>query len=48
MSRIDMMSSIKRNLGLQSDIKVADKRVAGMARLMTRFEIHTLMICLLT
>src|SRR5690606_26893022 len=35
MSRIDMMSSIKRNLGLRSDIKVTDKRVAGMARLMT-------------
>ncbi len=35
MSRIDMMSSIKRNLGLRSDIKVRDKRVAGMARLMT-------------
>jgi Fic family protein len=35
MSRIDMMSSIKRNLGLRSDIKVTDKRVAGMARLIT-------------
>src|SRR5690606_36685907 len=35
MSRIDMISSIKRNLGLRSDIKVTDKRVAGMARLMT-------------
>ncbi|MCT1525337.1 Fic family protein [Sphingobacterium hotanense] len=35
MSRIDMMSSIKRNLGLRSDIKVTDKRVAGMATLMT-------------
>src|SRR5690606_28414442 len=35
MSRIDMMSSIKRNLGLRSDINVTDKRVAGMATLMT-------------
>jgi Fic family protein len=35
MSRIDMMSSIKRNLGLRSNTQVTDKRVAGMATLMT-------------
>lgn len=35
MSRIDMMTSIKHNLGLRSDINVTDKRVAGMATLMT-------------
>lgn len=35
MSRIDMMSSIKRNLGLQTEDKVKDRRVAGMATLMT-------------
>lgn len=35
MSRIDVMSSIKRNLGLKEDTKVFDKRVAGIAQLMT-------------
>lgn len=35
MSRIDVMSSIKRNLGLKDDIKVRDKRVIGIAQLMT-------------
>jgi Fic family protein len=35
MSREDVMSSIKRNLGLKDDKIVRDKRVAGVAKLMT-------------
>ena len=35
MSRIDVMSSIKRNLGLNDATKVSDKRVAGVTTLMT-------------
>jgi len=35
MSREDVMSSIKRNLGLRDDKIVSDKRVAGIAKLMT-------------
>ncbi|SKB41167.1 Fic family protein [Sphingobacterium nematocida] len=35
MSRVDVMSSIKRNLGLKDDTKVRDIRVAGIAQLMT-------------
>jgi len=35
MSREDVMSSIKRNLGLNDDHAVRDKRVAGVAKLMT-------------
>lgn len=35
MSRIDVMSSIKRNLGLKDDTKISDRRVAGIAALMT-------------
>lgn len=35
MSREDVMSSIKNNLGLQSYIPVKDKRVSGIAKLMT-------------
>jgi Fic family protein len=35
MSREDVMSSIKRNLGLKEDKIVRDKRVAGIAKLMT-------------
>ncbi|NGM61241.1 Fic family protein [Sphingobacterium sp. SGG-5] len=35
MSRVDVMSSIKRNLGLRDDTIVRDKRVAGIAELMT-------------
>lgn len=35
MSRIDMMSSIKQNLGLKNDSKISDKRVNGVATLMT-------------
>lgn len=35
MSRMDMMSSIKRNLGLSTDKNVTDKRVVGIATLMT-------------
>ncbi|MNK36660.1 Adenosine monophosphate-protein transferase SoFic [compost metagenome] len=35
MSREDVMSSIKKNLGLKDDKIVRDKRVAGIAKLMT-------------
>lgn len=35
MSREDLMSSIKRNLGIQGDVVVRDRRVAGIAKLMT-------------
>lgn len=35
MSREDVMSSIKKNLGLKDDKVVYDKRVAGVAKLMT-------------
>ncbi|WP_293300910.1 Fic family protein [Pedobacter sp. UBA4863] len=35
MSRADVMSSIKRNLGLKGTSVVHDKRVAGIAKLMT-------------
>lgn len=35
MSRDDVMSSIKNNLGLQKYIPVKDQRVSGMAKLMT-------------
>ena len=38
MSREDVMSSIKNNLGLQEHIPVKDNRVSGIAKLMT--EIH--------
>lgn len=34
MSRVDMMSSIKRNLGFKDSTIVRDKRVAGIAKLM--------------
>lgn len=36
MSRIDVMSSIKRNLGLKDNTRINDKRVAGIADLMTQ------------
>lgn len=35
MSREDVMSSIKRNLGLNDDAPVRDKRATGIAKLMT-------------
>ncbi len=35
MSREDVMSSIKKNLGIQGDVVVRDRRVAGVAELMT-------------
>lgn len=38
MSREDVMSSIKKNLGLQEYIPIKDKRASGIAKLMT--EIH--------
>lgn len=36
MSRIDMMSSIKQNLGIKNDSKISDKRVNGVATLMMK------------
>ncbi|MDH5826260.1 Fic family protein [Sphingobacterium faecium] len=36
LSRIDVMSSIKRNLGLTDNNTVSDKRVAGIAALMSK------------
>ncbi|WP_196936394.1 DUF4172 domain-containing protein [Sphingobacterium hungaricum] len=36
LSRTDVMSSIKRNLGLIDNTKVVDKRVAGVTELMTK------------
>lgn len=35
MSRVDVMSSIRKNLGINDDHKIADKRVSGVATLMT-------------
>ncbi|MGE8427418.1 MAG: Fic family protein [Sphingobacterium sp.] len=35
MSREDVMSSIKKNLGMQGDVVVRDRRVAGVAELIT-------------
>lgn len=40
MSREDVMSSIKNNLGLQKYIPVKDKRVSGIAQLMTQLNQH--------